>query len=156
MSAPPEAPRLEPLTRIACDVGASVSLGPAPGGQRCVVALAGGTVEGPGLRGRIVEGGADWQWWRADGALEINAHYVIEADDGALIEVRSEGLRHGPPAVMAALQRGDDVPAADYFFRTFVRFTTGAPAWQHLNRTMAIAVGRREARRVVLDLFSLR
>lgn len=150
-----EAPRLQPLTRIVCEVGSLVSLGEAARGERRVVPLAGGTVSGPGLSGRIVEGGADWQWRRADGVLEISAHYVIEADDGGWIEVRSEGLRHGPPEVMAALERGDDVPASAYFFRTFVRFTTGAPAWLHLNRTMALAVGRREAQAVVLELFSL-
>jgi hypothetical protein len=149
------APELRPLCRIACEVGAVASLGDAPAGERRVVPLLGGTVIGPGLNGRIVEGGADWQWRRADGVLEISAHYVVRADDGGLIEVRSEGLRHGPPAVMEALGRGEAVPASAYFFRTFVRFTTGAAAWQHLNRTMAIASGSREARRVLLDLFVL-
>jgi hypothetical protein len=148
-------PHLQPLARVVCDVGEIVSLGEAAHGERRVVPLGGGTVRGPRLNGRIVEGGADWQWRRADGVLEVSAHYVIEAEDGGLIEVRSEGLRHGPPDVMSALQRGEDVPASAYFFRTFVRFTTGAPAWLHLNRTMAVAVGRREARRVVLELFEL-
>jgi hypothetical protein len=36
-----------------------------------------------------------------------------------------------------------------------VRFTTGAPAWLHLNRVMALAVGRREARRVILDFYRI-
>ena len=87
--------------------------------------------------------------------LEIAAHYVIRADDGELIEVRSEGLRHGPPAVMERLARGESVPRDDYFFRTLVRFTTGAPAWQHLNKVMAIACGQREARLVLLDVYRL-
>ena len=43
------------------------------------------------------------------------------------------------------------VPRDAYFFRTLMRFTTGAPAWQHLNKVMAIAVGQREARTVLLD-----
>ena len=43
--------------------------------------------------------------------------------------MRSQGLRHGPPEVMARLARGEAIPASDYFFRTLVRFTTGAPAW---------------------------
>jgi hypothetical protein len=34
-----------------------------------------------------------------------------------------------------------------------MRFTTGAPAWDHLNRTMALASGQREAGRVVLDVY---
>ena len=87
--------------------------------------------------------------------LEIAAHYVIRADDGGLIEVRSEGLRHGPPAVMEQLARGESVPRDDYFFRTLVRFTTGASAWQHLNKVMAIACGQREARLVLLDVYRL-
>jgi hypothetical protein len=150
-----KAPDLRPLCRITCEVGALVSLGDAPGGERRYVPLGGGTVVGPGLNGSVVEGGIDWQWRRADDVLEIGAHYVLRAEDGGLIEVKSEGLRHGRPEVMAALARGEAVPANAYFFRTFVRFTTGAPGWLHLNRTMAIAVGQREAQRVVLDLFSL-
>ncbi len=155
MSDFPAAPALVPMTQIRCEVGALVTLGPAPLGERRYVPLGGGTVRGPELNGTLVEGGVDWQVARSDGALEIAAHYVIRADDGALIEVRSEGLRHGPAAVMERLARGESVPRDDYFFRTLVRFTTGAPAWQHLNKVMAIACGQREARLVLLDLYRL-
>ena len=80
---------------------------------------------------------------------------MIRADDGGLIEVRSDGLRHGPAEVMQRLARGEEVDPGEYFFRTLVRFTTGAPAWLHLNRVMALAVGRREARRVILDFYRI-
>jgi hypothetical protein len=143
------------MTQIRCEVGALVSLGAGPYGERRYVPLGGGTVEGPELGGTLVEGGVDWQIARADGTLDIAAHYVIRTHDGALVEVQSNGLRHGPPEVMQRLARGEAVPRDAYFFRTLVRFTTGAPAWDHLNRTMAIAVGQREARLVVLDLYRL-
>ncbi|BDI04126.1 DUF3237 family protein [Sphaerotilus microaerophilus] len=117
--------------------------------------LAGGTVRGPELNGTLVEGGVDWQILRADGVLEIAAHYVIRADDGGLIEVQSDGLRHGPAEVMARLARGEAVARDEYFFRTVVRFTTGAPAWLHLNRVLALAVGQREARCVKLDFYRI-
>ena len=149
----PSAPALLPMTRIRCEVGALVTLGPSPGGERRYVPLGGGTVQGPELNGSLVEGGVDWQVARADGVLEIAAHYVIRAEDGGLIEVRSDGLRHGPPQVMERLARGEAVPRDDYFFRTLMRFTTGAPAWQHLNKVMALAVGQREARAVLLDVY---
>ena len=55
-------------------------------------------------------GGVDWQWLRSDGVIEIAAHYVIRADDGGLIEVRSDGLRHGSAEVLAQLARGETVP----------------------------------------------
>jgi hypothetical protein len=155
MSDFPAAPALVPMTQIRCEVGALVTLGAAPLGERRYVPLGGGSVRGPELNGTLVEGGVDWQVARSDGALEIAAHYVIRADDGALIEVRSEGLRHGPTAVMERLARGESVARNDYFFRTLVRFTTGAPAWQHLNKVMAITCGQREARLVLLDVYRL-
>lgn len=150
------APGLVPMCRVSCEVGALQWLGAAPAGQRRCVPLLGGRVEGPGFTGEVIAGGIDWQWQHADGTLEIDAHYVLRAAaDGGLVEVRSTGLRHGPPAVMERLARGEAVDPADYFFRTCVRFTTGAAGWLHLNRTMAIASGRREAARVLLDLWQL-
>jgi hypothetical protein len=157
VNAPPQAPSPPPLALLAqvrCEVGELVSLGALAQGARRYVPLTGGSVRGE-IEGRIVEGGIDWQWQRADGVLEIAAHYVIEATDGALIEVQSTGLRHGPADVMAALARGEPVPRDAYYFRTAVRFTTGHPAWQHLNRLLAIAVGEREARAVKLDVWRI-
>ncbi len=151
----PPPPALVPLTQIRCEVGALVSLGSAPAGERRYVPLGGGTARGPELNGTLVEGGIDWQVARSDGVLEIAAHYVIRTDDGALVEVKSDGLRHGPAEVMQQLARGEAVPRDAYFFRTLIRFTTGAPAWAHLNKVMAIAVGQREARTVLLDVYRL-
>ncbi len=143
------------MMRIHCQVGALVSLGESPHGERRYVPLGCGRVQGPELSGDLVEGGVDWQVRRADGVLEIAAHYVIRAEDGALIEVRSDGLRHGSAEVMAALARGEALPREAYFFRTLMRFQTGAPAWLHLNRVMAIASGERQADQVVLDVYRL-
>jgi hypothetical protein len=151
----PPPPALQPMARVSCEVGELASLGTAAQGERRYVALLGGTVSGPELAGRIVAGGVDWQWLRSDGVLEIAAHYAVRTDDGALIEVRSDGLRHGPPDVMARLARGEPVARGDYFFRTLVRFTTGAPRWRHLNQVMALAVGERQARLVCLDLYRI-
>ncbi len=148
-------PELIPMTRIVCEVGALVSLGRGRFGERRYVPLGGGSVCGPELSGSLVEGGVDWQVARDDGVLEIAAHYVLRSDDGALIEVRSDGLRHGPAAVMAQLARGEPVPPDAYFFRTLMRFETGDPRWLHLNKVMAIARGSREAGRVVLDVFRI-
>ena len=90
-----------------------------------------------------------------DGVLEIGAHYVIRTNDGALVEVRSDGLRHGPPEVMVRLAAGEPVARDAYFFRTLMRFTTGDARWLHLNKVMAIASGERQARLVVLDVWRL-
>jgi hypothetical protein len=151
----PPAPALLPLTRLRIAVAPLVSLGPAPSGERRFVPLGSGCAEGPELSGRVVEGGIDWQTLRSDGVLEIAAHYVVRTEDGALVEITSQGLRHGPDEVMARLARGETVPREAYFFRTLVRFSTGAPNWLHLNRVMAIAVGERAANEVRLDLYRI-
>jgi hypothetical protein len=41
------------------------------------------------------------------------------------------------------------------YFRTAVRFASGAPAWQHLNKVIALACGARDARLVKLDLYRI-
>lgn len=150
-----QTPSLVFMTRVVCEVGSLVSLGgPAKHGERRYVPLGGGTVTGPELNGSLVEGGVDWQVQRADGVTDISAHYVIRSEpDGALIEVQSEGMRHGPAEVMARLARGETVGSGEYFFRTLMRFTTGHPAWMHLNKVMALAAGQRERQRVLLDVW---
>src|SRR5437764_10732784 len=99
----------QPIFTIHCELANILDLGPAPFGHRRVVNLLGGTVAGQKLNGRIVPGGADWQVMARDGALDIHARYTIESDAGALIQVDSKGLRHGPPDVQARLSRGEDV-----------------------------------------------
>jgi hypothetical protein len=149
------APRFEVLMRIAADVGEVVTMGGGPHGERRCVAITGGTFEGPQLAGRIEPGGADWQIVRADGALDIDARYVMRTAEGALIRVVSQGYRHGPPEVLAALGRGEPVSAEQYFFRTVMRFETGAPTLEWLNRTIAVASAERRARQVLLESWRL-
>jgi Protein of unknown function (DUF3237) len=151
----PPPPPLLPMTTLRIAVAPVVSLGAAPGGERRFVPLGGGSVVGPELNGTVVAGGVDWQTVRSDGVIEIAAHYAIRTDDGALVEVASQGLRQAAPEIMARLARGEAVPREAYFFRTLMRFQTGAPQWLHLNRVMALAVGERTASEVRLDLYRI-
>jgi hypothetical protein len=56
---------------------------------------------------------------------------------------------------MARLARGEKVARDEYYFRTVVRFTTGAPQWLHLNKVLALALGQREASVVKLDFYRI-
>jgi len=147
--------QFEFLCNLNVDVGELVSMGPAPLGERRVVAILGGNFEGPVLRGEVLPGGADWQIARSDGALELDARYALKDASGGLVRVVSQGYRHGPPEVLAALARGEDVDPADYFFRSVMRFETGAPRLAWLNKTIAIATAQRKARQVLLQAYRL-
>lgn len=149
------APRFEFLMSLAVDVGEIVSMGQAPIGERRVVSITGGTFEGSGMRGEVLSGGNDWQILRADGVLDIDASYVLKEQGGGLVRVISQGYRYGPPEVMAAMTRGEDLDPSSYFFRAILRFETGAPYLESLNRTIAVATAERKARQVLLGAYRL-
>jgi hypothetical protein len=144
-----------PIFTIQAELDAMLRLGSTPYGERRLIGIAGGTVTGPKLTGRILPGGADWQIVRGDGAADIQARYVIEAAGGAHIMVDSKGLRHGPPQVLERLARGDTVDPTLYYFRTAMRFETADPAFDWLNRILALARGERQARSVRLDVYEV-
>ena len=108
-AAEPSSPELR--TRFVFEAHVSVAaplvVGQATVGLRRVIPITGGTVTGPRLKGRVVPGGADWQFVRADGVLELEAKYTLESDDGVLIMVTNRGMRHGPAAVIEKMARGD-------------------------------------------------
>jgi Protein of unknown function (DUF3237) len=134
------------LMTLQVHVAAAQNIGAVPHGTRRTVPLTGGAFEGPKLRGTVLPGGsADWQLLRADGVLELDVRATLETDDGALISMRSVGLRHGPPDVIAAIGRGETVDPATYYFRTTMRFETAHPAYAFLNRIVAVASGDRRA-----------
>lgn len=133
-------------------VGTPVLLGDDGFGQARIVPILGGSADGPCLTGRILAGGADEQRIRADGLTCVHARYVIEADDGALIRVDSQGLRSGPPEVMAALLAGQSVDPAQVYFRTVIRFETASPHYAALMSRLYLAAGERQQAEVVLRL----
>ena len=146
-------PQLEFLMRLAVDVGEITSMGEGPLGERRIIGIVGGTFEGPGLRGAVLAGGADWQIVRRDGVLDLDARYALKEERGGVVRVTSQGYRHGSPEVLAALARGEEVDPAKYYFRTVMRFETGAPGLEWLNKTIALAGAQRKARQVLLEAY---
>src|SRR5215475_12314954 len=100
-------------------------VGAVPHGTRAIAPITGGTFEGPRLRGKVLPGGADWTLLRSDGVLELDLRITLQTDDGALIDMTSFGLRHGPADVIAALAHGEIVDPSKYYFRATPRFETG-------------------------------
>ena len=96
-------PRLVFAFELHAQVGPPMELGQVPGGRRRIVPILGGTFEGPGLRGKVLPGGADWQVVRADGFTELDTRYTIETDAGAKVYVQNAGMRHAAPAIMEKL-----------------------------------------------------
>lgn len=131
----------QPLMTVSITAAPYQKLGTVPHGIRSIVPVAGGRFEGPRLRGEVLPGGGDWLLLRSDGVLELDLRITLETDDHALIHMTFQGLRHGPPDVIAALGRGEVVDPTGYYFRTLPRFETSAESYAFLNRVIAVGVG---------------
>jgi hypothetical protein len=152
MQLPP--PRLIPFVVIRAELAAAIVLGQGKAGLRRIIPITGGTVEGR-ISGRILNLGADWQTIFADGSAELDTRHAIETDDGATIDVRNFGFRHGPPEVMARLAAGEDVDPAAYYMRTWPRLETGDPRHAWVNRTMFVGTGSRQAASVRIEPYGV-
>jgi hypothetical protein len=144
----------EPIFQVHAELADIRHFGRTPYGERRVIDIIGGQVEGPKLKGRILPG-ADWQVVWEDGTADLTARYGIETEAGARVLVRSEGLRHGPPDVLAALARGESVDETRYYFRTVMRFEASDPSVDWLNRIIAIARGARDRNAVRLRVYEV-
>jgi hypothetical protein len=148
-------PQLELAFEIAADVAAPLDLGVTPTGHRRIIQIAGGTFEGPGLKGRILPGGADWQIVRPDGTAELEARYTLQTDQGALIYVVNRGLRHGPTEVLQRIAAGETVDPSSYYFRSAAFFETSAPDLQWLTKTIVIGTGERQRDKVLVRFWKV-
>ena len=142
--------RLIPLFDLAAELAPTIVLGYGPRGERRMVPILSGSFEGSRLKGTILPGGVDWQVIRPDGVAEIEAHYSLQTDDGALIRVINKGYRHGPPDVMRRLAEGEAVPSSEYYFRAAPVFEAPLGRYGWLTRSLFISTGERSASSVVL------
>ncbi len=147
-------PGLEFSFRISVDVTSDIQeVGHTAKGIRKIVPITGGTFEGPTIKGKVVAGGYDWQLIRTEGVAEIDARYILQTDDGALITIINTGLRHGPPEVMQRLAKGEEVDSSEYYFRSIPAFETGEPKYSWLTRSIFIATGIRKQKQVFIDVW---
>jgi hypothetical protein len=149
------APKLRFAFEIDVDVAAPLDFGVTQNGHRRVIPIRSGRVTGPRLQGRIVPGGGDWQILHSDGAASLDARYTIETDDGALIYAVNRGVRHGPPEVLARLNRGEPVDPASYYFRSVATFETSAAGCAWLQRAIILGVGERYPDKVVIRFWEV-
>jgi Protein of unknown function (DUF3237) len=136
-------PGLRHVADLSADVAAPIEIGTSTVGRRRVIPILGGRVVGPRLSGRVLPGANDYQIIRSDGVLELQARYIIETVDGALIYVENTGMREGPTEVLARQAAGEWVDPSLVYFRTVPRFETAAPSYQWLMRRIFLCAGAR-------------
>jgi Protein of unknown function (DUF3237) len=147
-------PRLSLVYRLEATLGQPLDFGRTAQGRRRIVPQTGGTFTGPELSGKLIPGAsADWQQVLEDGTALADLRYTLQTDDGTLLFVRSRGVRHGEPEVLARLGRGEDVDASEYTFRTSTQIETAVPELDWRNKGVFISVGGRLPGGVIYETY---
>ena len=132
---------LEHVCDLVVELSPPHEMGAALAGTRRIIPIVGGTATGARINGRILNVGADWQTVQAGGVAQLDARYAIETDDGAVIEVVSQGIRHASPEVAARIVAGEAVPPSEYYMRTAIRLDSGHPDYAWVARSIYVADG---------------
>ena len=151
----PPVPRVTFAFEVRVQVGPPLELGITPLGRRRIIAINGGTFEGPTLKGKVLPGGADWQIVRSDGFTDLDARYTLQTDKGQLIYVQNRGMRHAAAEVIQKLLAGQDVDPALVYFRTVPVFETAAPELQWLTRSIFLATAERHPADVIIRVWKM-
>lgn len=150
-------PRLEFIAEARVALDKMLIVGDSSHGLRRIVPILGGQVEGPRFRGRVVPGGADWQFVRPDGVLELEAKYTLESHDGVLIMVTNGGVRHGPGDVLDRIARGEHVDSSQYYFRTTTRFEApNGSDYEWMNKSIFVCTAAREVATAIVRFYEVR
>jgi Protein of unknown function (DUF3237) len=136
--------KTEPLFDIVVDLNPRLGIGDGPFGRRIMFGAAGGTFEGPKLRGEVVPGGGDWALFRPDGAMSLDVRLTLRTHDDALVQMTYGGRWITPAelkADMADPVKRTQVDPSRYYFRTNPLFETGAKQYAWLNDIVCVGQG---------------
>ena len=148
-------PQLEFAFELKVQASPLPEIGMTAKGIRRIISITGGSFEGPQIKGTIIPGGYDWQLLRNDGVIEIEARYVLQADDSSLITIVNTGLRHAPENIMQKLGNGEEVDPALYYFRSIPVFETSEPKYNWLTKNIFVANGIRKSAAVIIQVWKV-
>ena len=106
---------------------------------RIVNVPAGGWVEGPRIKGKILGPSGDWLRAMPSGILRIDARATIQTDDGELIFTSYNGVLQCSREQRDRLRAGEELKADDCYLIAAPTFETKSEKYDWLNAVQAIA-----------------
>lgn len=128
-------------------------------GRRRIIPITGGSLSGPGLQGRVLAGGADFQIVVSDTCADLDARYLIALDGpqhgGQHLFVQNRALRRGSAEDIARLVRGEPVDPQAIYFRCVPTFEVSDDSLRWLTESVFVGTGARYPDRVEMRFFRL-
>lgn len=135
----PDVLKSEFLMDIILETQPAVQVGP-----RTVVAVTGGTFEGPRLRGKVVSPGADWPLVVNPNLRILDVRTLLVTDDDARIYMTYRGVIHTPPAGQG-----------ERYWRTVPIFETDSKKYEWLTQAVFVGVSFPVPQRVPYRIFQI-
>lgn len=132
---------VEYLFTITANTANNTMIQGAPQGTRLIVAVTGGTFEGPKLKGTIDAPGGDWLTMRADGSAKLDVRLSLKTDDGAVILMTYNGI---------GVNRD-----GSFSIRTAPQFETGDERYSWLNNVQGVGIGAPGPGTVTYQIYAL-
>ncbi len=148
-------PLLEYAFELRVDIAPYLRIGRSADEELTFTPITGGTVAGPLLNGVVLPGGGDWAVERS-GTAQLEARYLLRAEDGAVIDILNRGYYRASADVMARVEAGENVPEEEYYFRTAPVFQTDAPAHRWLAEHQFLGLARDEDGQVCVRVWVVR
>ena len=133
---------VEYLFTLSATTDAPHPVGAGPKGNRLIVAVTGGSFEGPRLRGTVETPGGDWVTLQSGGVLRLDVRVLLKTDDGAEILVSYTGI-------------GRAQPDQSLEIRTAPMFETGDERYAWLNDIQAVGLGKTVPGGVEYEIYQL-
>lgn len=135
----PDALKSEFLMDLILETAPAISVG-----ARTVVAVTGGTFEGPKLKGKVVGPGADWPMRMNETTRILDVRTLLVTDDDQKIYTTYRGVIHVPPPGQG-----------ERYWRTVPIFETDSKKYEWLNHIVAVGVSFTVPQRVSYRIFQI-
>ncbi len=147
-------PQFEHVCDLAVTIAQPIAVGQTPNGLRRVIPITGGIVSGPKINGKVLNAGADFQLILSAGTTaHLDARYIIECDDGAMIFVQNTALRFASTEDSLRLLNGQPVNPEKIYFRCQPRLEAAASHLAWVNECQFIGSGRRAPDGVFISFY---
>jgi hypothetical protein len=119
---------------------------------------AGGWVEGPRIKGKLLGPAGDWLRVMPSGILRLDVRGTIQADDNELIFVSYNGVIQCSKEQMDRLNAGEKLKAGDCHFITAPTFETKSEKYGWINAVQAVGkmVSLKGGDHIDYDIFAVK
>lgn len=148
---------VEHLFYIEVELDPDIPIGDVGRGDLLICPIKGGTFKGEKLNGVVMPFGADWNLMYSNQLNCVDTRYLLKTDDDVYISLTTNGRAVIKKEQEEAMERGEYVDPADYYFRQHLFFECGDPKYEWINGACCFAViGCKDEFTICYDAYMVR